>query len=331
MQSAKGRSRAMLCSAVVIIVLAGALAGRSQGQEQAGSEQTQPTQSAASAPDSSVKHESGPDSIRLGVGDLLEIGVYNVPELATKARVSSSGDIYLPLIDYVHVADLTTDEAQALIEKRLADGGFVRNPHVTVFITEYASQTATVLGQVAKPGAYPVLGDKRLYDLISAAGGLTDKAGKAVTITHREKPDQPIRVSLSAGLDQTLESNVPVEPGDTIVVQKAGVVYVVGDVARPAGFLIESNRLTVLQAVALAGGAKRTAKLNAAKIIRQTPQGMVETPIQLKKILQAKGQDVELQADDILFVPGSAGKAAAYRAADVVVQAGTLSLVAIRP
>ncbi len=188
-----------------------------------------------------------------------------------------------------------------------------------------------MLGQVNKPGPYPIMGERRLYDVISAAGGLTEKAGKTVTITHRHKPDQPVKVTLADGLAQTSTSNVIVQPGDTVVVQRAGIVYVVGDVARPSGFLMDNDHLTVLQAIALAGGTNKTAKLNAARILHQTPQGVVDTPIQLKKILQAKLSDVPLGADDILFVPGSAGKTLAYRAADVVLQAGTLSLVAVRP
>ena len=93
--------------------------------------------------------------LKLGPGDLIEVNVYNVPELTTKARVGNSGDVYLPLIDYVHVDGLTQEEAQAVIEKRLEDGGFVRNPHVTIFVDEAASQGVTILGEVAKPGIYP--------------------------------------------------------------------------------------------------------------------------------------------------------------------------------
>ena len=107
---------------------------------------------------------------KLGGGDLIEVNVYNVPELTTKARVGNSGDVYLPLIDYVHVGDLTMDEAQTLIEKRLGDGGFVRNPHVTIFVDESASQGVTVLGEVSKPGIYPDLGDHKLYEIISRGG-----------------------------------------------------------------------------------------------------------------------------------------------------------------
>src|SRR5437588_9351396 len=100
--------------------------------------------------------------LRLGPGDLLEVGVYNVPELSTKARVGNSGDVYLPLIDYVHVGDLTVEEAQTLIAKRLSDGGFVRSPHVTIFVDESSSQGVTILGEVGKPGIYPNLGDHKL-------------------------------------------------------------------------------------------------------------------------------------------------------------------------
>jgi polysaccharide biosynthesis/export protein len=286
----------------------------------------------ATAPSAAQKNESNSDSgpMRLGVGDLLEVNVYGVPELSTKARVSNSGDVYLPLISYVHVADLSAEEAQALIEKRLSDGGFLKNPHVSLFIDEYSSQAITVLGEVAKPGPYPIMGERRLYDLISAAGGLTEKAGRTVTISHRTTPDQPVTVRLGEGLAQTSESNVPVKPGDTIVVQRAGIVYVVGDVGKPSGFLMDNDSLTVLKAIALAGGTNRTAKLNGAKIIRKTPEGMQETAIPLKNILQAKAADVPMRADDILFVPGSAGKAAAYRGVEAVLQAATaLSIVAV--
>ena len=158
--------------------------------------------------------------LRLESGDLVEVGVYNVPELTTKARVSTKGDIYLPLIDYVHVAGLTAEEAERLVQKRLSDGGFVKNPHVTLFVDQYASQGASVLGEVARPGVYPVPGQQRLFDLISAAGGFTEKAGRSIAITHRDQPDKPITVPLTRNVTDDPESNVPVLPGDTIIVHK---------------------------------------------------------------------------------------------------------------
>jgi polysaccharide export outer membrane protein len=274
-----------------------------------------------------------PDSsLRIGSGDLLEFSVYNVPELSTKTRISSNGDAYLPLIDYVHVGGLTVEEAQTIVEKKLSDGGFVKDPHVTLFVDQFASQGISLLGEVAKPGVYPVLGQQRLYDVISAAGGLSDKAGRSVTITHRNQQDKPIVVELARNIADSPEHNVQVYPGDTIIVRKADIVYVVGDVARPSGFLMDRGGLTVLQAVALAGGTTQTSKLNGAKIIRKTDAGMSETPIELKKILEAKAQDIPMSADDILFVPSSTRKIVGKRGIDAAIQmALAVSIVAVRP
>lgn len=289
--------------------------------------------SAAVSPARGEPDEASLDSsLRLGPGDLLEFSVYNVPELASKTRVSTNGDVYLPLIDYVHLSGLTLEEAQALLEKRYADGGFLKDPHVNLFVDEYASQGASVLGEVSKPGVYPVLGEQRLFDLISSAGGLTDKAGKSITLTHRNQPDKPIKVALSRNVSDTPESNVPVFPGDTVIVRRADVVYVVGDVGRPSGFLMDGGSVTVLQAIALAGGTNHTAKLSGAKIIHKGPQGMGESPVHLKQILEAKAPDVPMQPDDILFVPTSAGKIVAGRTLEAALQAATaVSIIAVRP
>lgn len=275
--------------------------------------------------------DSAPD-LRLGAGDLLEIGVYNVPELTTKTRLGNTGDVYLPLVDYVHLAGLTVEEAQALIEKRLSDGGFVKNPHVTLFVNESASQGASLLGEVVKPGVYPVIGEPRLFDVISNAGGFTEKAGQSITVTHRNQSDKPVTIPLHRKLTDNPANNIPVSPGDTILVHKADVVYVVGDVGRPSGFLMDTENLTVLKAIALAGGTNKTAKLNGAKIIRKGPDGMLETPVQLKKILEAKVADIPMKADDILFVPSSSGKVFMSRSLEAAMQAATaVSIVAIRP
>jgi polysaccharide biosynthesis/export protein len=277
--------------------------------------------------------QSGPrqkdPSLQLGVGDLVEITVYDVPDLSTKTRISSNGDIYCPLVGPTHVAGLTTEEAAELIEKRLS--AFLKAPYVSLFVTEYASQGASLLGEVTKPGVYPVLGEQHLFDLISASGGLTEKAGRSVTVTHRSDPDRPVTVPLSRNLSDSPESNIRVFPGDTIVVRKADIVYVVGDVGRPSGLLMDASGLTVLQAVALAGGTTRTAKLSGAKILHKGPAGMIETPVHLKKILQAKAPDLSLQAGDILVVPSSAGKILAGRTLEAAMQAATLVSVTAVP
>ncbi len=272
--------------------------------------------------------------IRLGPGDLVEVAVYGVPELTTKARVSNTGELYLPLVNYIHVGDLSVEEAQDLIGKQLASGGFVKDPHVSVFINEYASQGVSVLGEVAKPGTYPVLGDRKLVDMITAAGGLSERAGRVVSITHRDQPDIVQTVELGRNLTDKPEANVPIAPGDMIDVHRAPIIYVVGDVGRPSGLMVDNGTLTVLQALALAGGANRTAKLNDARILRKSdgPNGLTETPLKLKKMLEAKTPDVPLQANDILFVPLSGAKVAAARSFEAAMAITTgLAIYAVHP
>jgi polysaccharide biosynthesis/export protein len=276
---------------------------------------------------------AGDSTVRLGIGDLIEVSVYDVPELNTRTRVGATGDLYLPLIDEVHVDGLTVEEAARVIEKRLELGGFVRNPHVQLYVSEYTSDGASVLGEVLRPGVYPVLGEQKLFNVISAAGGLSDRAGKSMTVTHRAEPDKPVTVALSRNLEDHPESNISVFAGDTIMVRRADVIYVVGEVGHPSGFLMDnSGRLSVLQAIALAGGTTSNAKLSGTRIIRKSTAGLSEIAVPLKKLLQAKATDVPLEADDILFVPTSARKIISGRTAEAALQMATaVSVVAIRP
>jgi polysaccharide export outer membrane protein len=288
-------------------------------------------ESTASSKSAAAADENSP-SLRLGPGDLIEVGVYNVPELSTKARIGNSGDVYLPLIDYVHVGDLTVEEAQALIEKRLEDGGFVRGAHVTIFLDESIAQGVTVLGEVVKPGIYPAIGDRKLFDLISAAGGFTQTAGRKVSIIRQRDPSAAMTVNLPRNLADDLQDNVEILPGDMISVPRAPIIYVVGDVGRPAGLLVDNGTLTVLQALALAGGPNHTAKLGAVRIIRKGPTGMTETRVPLKKMLEAKAADITLQADDILFVPLSGIRMAAQETMQAGISAATgIAVIAAHP
>jgi polysaccharide export outer membrane protein len=167
----------------------------------------------------------------------------------------------------------------------------------------------TVLGEVKNPGVYPLLGARGLLDLISTAGGVTSSAGHTVTIAHRTDPDHPAIVKIDSKPGGTTAFNVDVRPGDTVVVSHAGIVYVVGDVGKPGGFLLaDSDQMTVLQAVALAQGTNRTAALNHAKLIRKNQGGRQELPVPLKKILSNSAPDQMLADGDILFVPSSAAK-----------------------
>jgi polysaccharide export outer membrane protein len=287
---------------------------------------------AKAAQDQSSMADDASSRVRLGPGDLIEIGVYNVPELSTKARVGNSGDIYLPLIDYVHVADLTVEEAQGLIRKRLEDGGFVRSAHVTIFLDESPSQGVTVLGEVGKPGIYPALGERRLYDLISVAGGFTAAAGRKVSIIRSHSPNGPINVELPRNLADDPQDDIAILPGDTITVPRAPIIYVVGDVGHPAGLLVDNGSLTVLQALALAGGPNHTAKIGGVRIIRKGPAGMTETRVPLKRMLEAKAPDITLQGDDILFVPLSGARVAAQQGVSAAIAAATgLTVIAAHP
>jgi polysaccharide biosynthesis/export protein len=176
----------------------------------------------------------------------------------------------------------------------------------------------TVIGEVGKPGIYPDVADHKLYEVISEAGGFSPSASRKVAVIRRNLPE-PIRLDLPRNLADDLSGNIDIMPGDTITVPRAPIIYVVGDVGRPTGLLIDNGSLTVLQALALAGGTNRTAKMGGASIIRKTPAGMTQTTVHLKQMLEAKAPDVPLQGDDILFIPRSAGKVAAARTLDVAI------------
>jgi polysaccharide biosynthesis/export protein len=270
------------------------------------------TQTAAPLPD-----------LLIGNGDLLEVSVLGAPEYKYEVRTNSNGEISLPFAGAVRVGGMSVEKAEQTIAQRLQQVGAFNDPQVTVFEKDYATQGISVLGEVQKPGIYPLLGPHTLLDAISAAGGTTPRAGNAVTITHRGEPNKPVIVPLSYGGDSHPAANTAVEPGDTVVVSKAGLIYVVGDVHEPAGIVLENSHLTVLQAIAMAHGTNPTAKLSSAKLIRKTGTTTKEIPIPLNKILQAKSPDLKLQAEDIVFVPGSAIKGATRRGLEAMIQAAT--------
>ena len=271
-----------------------------------------------------ARSTGSPRDLLIGAGDLLEVSLYGMPDFKTEVRVSSGGEISLPMLGTVAVAGFSVEQAETLIERRLSEKGFFNDPHVTVFQKEYATQGISVLGEVQKPGIYPLLGSRNLYDAISVAGGTTPKAGRYALITRRNNPQHPVQVPLLTGAPETMQNNVVVEPGDTILVSKAGVVYVVGDVHQPGGFVMENgNDITVLKAIALAQGTNPNAALDSARVIRKTPGGPQDVPLSLKKIMAAKAPDIQLQADDVVFVPGSAGKSAAKRGAEAILQMAT--------
>jgi polysaccharide export outer membrane protein len=266
---------------------------------------------------------TGP-ALAIGGGDLLKISVFGAPDSDQEVRVDPDGNANLNFIGSVHLGGLTTNQAETLVAKKLSDGGFYTHPQVTVFAKEYATQGVSVLGEVQKPGVYPLLGSRRLFDVLSLAGGTSQKAGRIVSITRRDHPETPTTVYLSNDAAESAKSNVEIFAGDTVMVSRAGVVYVVGDVGKPSGVIMDNGTdMTVLQAIAMAQGTQPTAALNKAKLIRKTPNGPQEMPLALKDMLASKAPDVRLQAEDIIFVPNSAAKSAGRRTLEAIIQSAT--------
>src|SRR6266478_1227188 len=250
-------------------------------------------------------HSAGSSALVLGPGDDLEIAVYGAPDLSEHTRVSAEGNISMPLIGYVRIAGLTTSEAEGAIETQLRQGNIVNDPHVSLYVKEYTSGNISVAGEVAKPGAYSALGPHRLFDVLQGAGGLTEKAANRAVISHRGD-EKPVTVELPKDPTEMAKNNVEIRPGDTVVVPPAPIVYVLGEVNKPGGYVLNSiNGVTMLRVIAAAGGPTRAASIGGTKMVRTTPSGLKELPVPLKHIMHAKAPDIPVQADDIIYVPSS--------------------------
>jgi len=241
----------------------------------------------------------------LGPGDEVDISVYGAPDLSGHTRVSSDGNISMPLVGNIRVGGMTSSEAEGAIEAHLRQNNILNDPHVSVFARGYGSSAVSVVGEVVKPGSYSTLGPHRLFDLLQAAGGLTEKAANRAVVTHRGS-DTSNTYQLSKDPAQMAQSNVEIRPGDTIVVPGAPIVYVLGEVNKPGGYVLGSGgTVTVLRVVAAAGGPTASASLGGTKMLRRTPNGLQELPVPMKKLLKAEAQDVPLEPDDIIFIPNS--------------------------
>ncbi len=251
--------------------------------------------------------------LQIGPGDLIAVEFLRVPEMSQVVRVDETGDVSFHLIGSLHLAGLTIDEGKSLIAARYVAGNYLVNPQVSLLIEEYGTQGATVVGEVARPGVYPVIGRRSLLDTLSQAGGTTPAAKNEVTI-ERHADGSILTVALSRDARESLAADVEVLPGDKVIVPRAGIIYVLGDVYRPGGFVMQNDgKMTVLQAVAMAEGTQTTASLNSAVLIRNSPSGYVRVPVALKKMLQGKGRDSQMKAEDILYIPNSSMKSILYR------------------
>jgi polysaccharide export outer membrane protein len=262
----------------------------------------------------------------LGAGDLLEITVFDTPELTQRMRVDDRGDILLALIGEIHVQGMSPDELQRMVRQKLIDGHFVKNPQVSVFVAEYAGQMAYLTGEVNRPGAYPLLRAHRLADLISVAGGLSASSGNDVTIRREGSASSSIHVDLSDKDEE--RSNPEIKPGDDITVGKTGIVYVLGDVTRPGGFLIDRrSTLSVMQAIALAEGTTQSASITKVQVIRTENGVRKEIPLNLKTMLKSQSSDMLVQANDVIFVPGSMTRGIGRRSIDAILATATSAAI----
>lgn len=260
------------------------------------------------------------EGLRIGGGDLLQVMVFGASDYNHEVRVARDGSISLPFVGQVQAAGLTTRDLAADLQTRLSQGGYFNDPQVTVFVKEYATQGVSVLGEVQKPGVYPLLGSRTLFDVLSAASGTTPTAGDKVYITHRDRPQQPQIIKLIYDANGVVQSNVPVFPGDTIIVQKAGMVYVVGNVQKPTGIAMVNPGLTVLKAIALAQGIAPNAALGSARLVRKSGDGQIAIPLPIKKMLAAQAPDMRLEPEDVIFIPNSAALSAFKRSMELALQ-----------
>jgi polysaccharide export outer membrane protein len=241
----------------------------------------------------------------LGTGDLLGVGVFGVPDLNQRVRVDNDGVIHLALIGDIAVTGKSAEWVRNQIAEKLVDGHYVKNPQVELYVIEYSGQMAYITGEINRPGAYSLLRSHRLTDLIATAGGLTPKAGTAITINHNGDTKNAIHVDLNDKDDS--HSNPEIEPGDTIDVGMTGIVYVLGNVGHPGGFLLDRRTtLSFMKAIALAEGPTPSGSITKAVLIHSSEPNSQPVPVNLKMILKARDPDIQLVAGDIIWVGDSA-------------------------
>jgi polysaccharide export outer membrane protein len=296
----------------------------------------------APAPASATAGESHRPAYVLGTDDQLIVQVLDLDEIKSDhpLRVDMQGNIRLPIVGRLHVAGLTVEEAEGELRKRL--GIILRDPEVTVLVAEFRSHPVSVLGSVKTPGVIQLTGTKTISEVLSLAGGTSPDAGNKVVITRRKEtgplPLPSARLDASGqfyigqvNLKSLLEArhpeeNIAIESGDVVSVPKGELVYALGVLIKPGGFVInDGETLSVLQVISLAGGFDRFADQKKIEILRPKAgsSDREQILVDVKAMLAAKAKDVPLQANDILFVPTSGKKAATVRGIETALGMGS--------
>ena len=238
------------------------------------------------------------DDVQLGPGDMLKISVYGNPDLAVETRVSDEGVISYPLVGEIKVGGLSPNAAEKKIAGLLESGGFLKKPHVNLLVTVMQSQQLSVLGQVNKPGRFPVDGKRSLTDILAMAGGLNaDAADKVTLIRTRDGKTSKESIDLLAIVRSTDGANNPeLLAGDVIYVERAPRFYIYGEVQKPGSYRLE-NDMNILQALSVGGGLSNRGTERGVRVKRRDTNGILQ-------VLDVK-QDDMVRTDDVIYVKES--------------------------
>jgi polysaccharide export outer membrane protein len=277
-----------------------------------------------------VSAQDQKESLLIGPGDLIQVDVLDTPEMEQQVRVTDGGSAPLAYVGNVQVGGKTPAAAADAIRLLLISKNVMKHPQVTVRVQEYSTQDVSVLGQVRTPGAYPLTTPQPVLRVLSLAGGVTEIADRQVTVKRHGSSEQ-LTYTLSNDPQKMLTDMVMVNPGDIVMVPKSAIIYIMGDVGRPGGYAMSSNdsHLTLLQAIARAGSANKTSKQSKVRLIRVTEQGKQEIPIHLDAMEKGKIPDMDLQANDIIFVPFSWMKNMAMSSSQIAASTANAAIFAI--
>ena len=246
----------------------------------------------------------------IGPRDLLEIKVFELPEFDHTVRVSEDGSITLPLIGNIQIGGLTKDKAEERLSELL--GKYVKKAQVSIFIKEYQSSLVAIIGAVEKPGMYELVGRQTLLQMISQAGGFKDTAANEIYVLREGQDGTTASISIDLEdlmINGNQNLNIPIQANDVInvPVDKLINVYVFGEVRQPGALQVKmSNKITLLQAIAQAGGLSENATKRGVTIKRRDKSGKeINLSVNLNDIIKGKKKDIPLQEGDVVIVKQS--------------------------
>lgn len=273
-------------------------------------------------------------SLTVAPGFLLNIMVYDEPDLSARVRVDKEGNISLPFVKTVHVGGDTVAQAKQRIEEKFRGDGILKNPQITIDVEQFATTSVTVMGEVQNPGKVELLAPHSLLDVIGMTGGETTLAGNEVELKRPvDGGMQSSTYHYSRGDDGSAIRGVMVSPGDTVIVKRAGVVYVLGGVNQPGGYTMQENgELNVAQAISLAKGLVLQAKVNGLRVVQHDEKGNpIEIPVSYNKIMDGKEKPLQLASGDIVYVPISKTKAILSSTTTLIGQTASATIYTAKP